>query len=222
MASTELIQLGEQVTGLHGRRVEDAPRGSGSPALRRGQATIKRFPDHGRDRRAALPRESANPLVALIVDEDLQPMGQHTHTLACTRTALPAGVTTRSGDTRPERGPGPGGGRRPGGLEVWGVPGLTGWYQRRTAPLQALLEKAALALARALDAGPAASGWEDQRWTLARIRDLVAARFRVQYTIPGIWYLLRRRGWSAQLGARRAIERDDGAAGVWKKETWRG
>jgi Winged helix-turn helix len=72
----------------------------------------------------------------------------------------------------------------------------------------------------ALEAGPLAAGWEDQRWTLARVRDLVARRFRVACTIPGIWYLLRRRGWSCQLGARRAIERDDGAVEVWKKETW--
>lgn len=62
-----------------------------------------------------------------------------------------------------------------------------------------------------LDAGPLAAGWTDQRWTLARIRDLVARKFKVQYTIPGIWYLLRRRGWTCQLGARRAIERDDGS-----------
>jgi transposase len=75
-------------------------------------------------------------------------------------------------------------------------------------------------LDRVLDAGPAAAGWADQRWTLARVRDLVAAKFKVNYTIPGIWYLLRRRGWSCQLGARRAVERDDGAIEVWKKETW--
>ena len=36
----------------------------------------------------------------------------------------------------------------------------------------------------------------------------------------GIWYLLRLRGWSAQMGARRAIERDDGAIEVWKTQTW--
>ena len=42
----------------------------------------------------------------------------------------------------------------------------------------------------------------------------------VQYTIPGIWYLLQRRGWTCQIGARRAIERDDGAVEVRKKETW--
>ena len=75
-------------------------------------------------------------------------------------------------------------------------------------------------LDRVLDAGPAAAGWIDQRWTLARVRDLVAAKFKMYYTIPGIWYLLRRRGWSCQLGARRAVERDDGAIEVWKKETW--
>ena len=46
------------------------------------------------------------------------------------------------------------------------------------------------------------------------------AKFKVQYTVPGIWYLLQRRGWTCQLGARRAIERDDGAVEVWKKETW--
>jgi transposase len=81
-------------------------------------------------------------------------------------------------------------------------------------------ERQLTALDVALAAGPLAAGREDQRWTLARVRDLVAARFEVQSTIAGIWYLLRRRGGTCQLGARRAIERDGGAAGVWKKETW--
>jgi transposase len=71
-----------------------------------------------------------------------------------------------------------------------------------------------------LEAGPLAAGWADQRSTLARVRDLVARKFKEQYTIPGIWYLLQRRGWTCQIGVRRAIERDDGAVEVWKKETW--
>ena len=54
-----------------------------------------------------------------------------------------------------------------------------------------------------------------------RVRSpLLARKFRTQYTIPGIWYLLQRRGWTCQLGARRAIERNDAAVEVWKKETW--
>jgi transposase len=72
-------------------------------------------------------------------------------------------------------------------------------------------------LDRVLDAGPAAAGWEDQRWTLARVRNLVMRKFGVQYTIPGTWYLLRRRGWSCQLGASRATERDDCAIEMWKE-----
>jgi len=66
-------------------------------------------------------------------------------------------------------------------------------------------------LEAALEAGPLAAGFEDQRWTLSRIRDLVARKFGVRYTVPGIWYLLRRLGWTCQMGARRAIERDDAA-----------
>jgi transposase len=98
--------------------------------------------------------------------------------------------------------------------------GPAGVASRGQAARCRLDEQQLAALDVALEAGPLAAGWEDQRWTLARVRDLVAAKFKVAYTIPGIWYLLQRRGWTCQLGARRAIERDDGAAEVWKKETW--
>ncbi|MFF4339590.1 winged helix-turn-helix domain-containing protein [Kitasatospora sp. NPDC001540] len=40
------------------------------------------------------------------------------------------------------------------------------------------------------------------------------------YTVEGTWRLLERHGWSWQQPTRRAIERDDAAAEVWKKETW--
>ena len=84
MSPAELVQLGEKVANLHGRCVKDAPGSGGPPALCCGQATVKRFPDHAGDRCTALPRDRANPLVTLIVDENLQPVRQHTHTLACT------------------------------------------------------------------------------------------------------------------------------------------
>ena len=32
-------------------------------------------------------------------------------------------------------------------------------------------------LDRVPDAGPAAAGWEDQRWTLVRVRDLIGRKF---------------------------------------------
>jgi transposase len=103
---------------------------------------------------------------------------------------------------------------------AWETGGRAGLASRGQAA-RCRLDDAQLAeLETALEAGPLAAGWEDQRWTLARVRDLAARRFGVAYTVPGVWYLLRRLGWTCQLGARRAIERDDGAIEVWKKETW--
>jgi Winged helix-turn helix len=37
-----------------------------------------------------------------------------------------------------------------------------------------------------LDAGPAAWGWADQCWTLARIGELVRERFGADYTLAGM------------------------------------
>src|SRR3954447_18350676 len=55
-----------------------------------------------------------------------------------------------------------------------------------------------------LERGPAAHGWGDQRWTLARIATLIARLFHLRYTPRGTAYLLHRMGWSAQLPRHRA------------------
>jgi transposase len=72
-----------------------------------------------------------------------------------------------------------------------------------------------------LEAGPAVSGWdEDQRWTLARIAELIRARFRVGYTLAGVDLLLHRIGWSVQVPARHAAERDEARITACREETW--
>jgi transposase len=71
-----------------------------------------------------------------------------------------------------------------------------------------------------LDAGPAAWGWDDQCWTLARIAAVVRERFGVDYTLPGVDLLLHRIGWSAQVPARRAVERNEEQIAAWREETW--
>jgi putative transposase len=76
-------------------------------------------------------------------------------------------------------------------------------------------------LEAALDAGPAAWGWgEDQCWTLARIAEVVRRRFRVDCTLAGMDLLLHRIGWSVQVPARRAAERDEASVAAWREETW--
>ncbi|KQV16777.1 MULTISPECIES: winged helix-turn-helix domain-containing protein [unclassified Kitasatospora] len=75
-------------------------------------------------------------------------------------------------------------------------------------------------LERELERGPLAHGWADQRWTLARVKTMIGRLFHVSYTVEGTWRLLRRNGWSWQQPARRAIERDDDAVELWKREVW--
>jgi transposase len=71
-----------------------------------------------------------------------------------------------------------------------------------------------------LDAGPAAWGWEDQCWTLPRIAEVVRIQFGVDYTLAGLDLLLHRLGWSVQVPARRAAERDEEQITAWREETW--
>ncbi|MFE1448802.1 winged helix-turn-helix domain-containing protein [Streptomyces olivaceoviridis] len=68
--------------------------------------------------------------------------------------------------------------------------------------------------------GPTAHGWEDQRWTLDRIKTVIGRRLHLTYTIQGVRRLMVRNGWSCQVPARRTIERDDDAVAGWVKETW--
>jgi putative transposase len=76
-------------------------------------------------------------------------------------------------------------------------------------------------LADELDAGPAGHGWvDDQRWTLARVADLIVELFGVRYTLRGVSYLLHRMGWSPQVPVHRAVERDEAAIATWRAETW--
>ena len=77
-------------------------------------------------------------------------------------------------------------------------------------------------LAAALDEGPAAHGYEDdQRWTLARIRELIHGMFRVRYKdVSTVARLLDRAGYSWQAPTRRAAERDEEKIAAWREESW--
>jgi transposase len=88
------------------------------------------------------------------------------------------------------------------------------------ASLPRLSEQQFAQLERELAKGPAAHGWEDQRWTLTRIKTVIGRRFHLTYTIQGVRKLLVRNGWSCQVPARRALEWDDEAVTGWVKEVW--
>jgi putative transposase len=74
-------------------------------------------------------------------------------------------------------------------------------------------------LGAALDAGPAVYGWTDQRWTLARAATLITRLFGASYTLRGTSYLLHRMGFTPQVPAHRAAERDEDAIAAWRSQT---
>jgi transposase len=100
-----------------------------------------------------------------------------------------------------------------GGREALASTGAGGTQCKLTAAQVAELEAV-------LEQGPAAAGYADQCWTLARIAAQVWARFGVEYTLAGMDVLLHRIGWSVQVPARRAAERDEEKIARWREETW--
>jgi len=64
------------------------------------------------------------------------------------------------------------------------------------------------------------TGWaEDQRWTLAGVTTLIGRLFHVGYPLRGTFYLLHRIGFSPQVHAHRAAERE-GAIAALRAVTW--
>ena len=104
----------------------------------------------------------------------------------------------------------------------WQTGGRAALVSRGSGGSPCRLDQARLnRLATALEQGPAAHGYlEDQRWTLARVADLIARMFRIRYTLRGVSYLLHRMGFSPQVPAHRAVERDEAAIATWRRETW--
>ncbi|GED83201.1 winged helix-turn-helix domain-containing protein [Streptomyces sp. 6-11-2] len=103
---------------------------------------------------------------------------------------------------------------------AWQNTGTDGLRSVGPVSLPRLSEKLFAVLEQELAKGPVAHGWPDQTWTLARIKTLIGRRFHKSFTLSGISQMLRRRGWSHQVPARRAVERDDVAVAGWVKETF--
>ncbi|MCE7078680.1 winged helix-turn-helix domain-containing protein [Streptomyces sp. ST2-7A] len=104
--------------------------------------------------------------------------------------------------------------------QAWEEDGAHALRSQGSASLPRLSEKQFAQLEAELAKGPVAHGWQDQRWTPSRIKTVIGRRFHLTYTIQGVRKLLVRNGWSCQVPARRALERNDEAVTGWVKETW--
>ncbi|MEU8952447.1 winged helix-turn-helix domain-containing protein [Streptomyces sp. NPDC048489] len=103
---------------------------------------------------------------------------------------------------------------------AWSQYGIAALASKGPASLPLLSDELLAVLDRELAKGAVAHGWPDQAWTLSRVKTLFGRRFHKSYTVQGVASLFKRRGWSCQVSARRAIERDETAVAGWVKETW--
>ncbi|MER8003930.1 winged helix-turn-helix domain-containing protein [Streptomyces sp. NPDC095613] len=103
---------------------------------------------------------------------------------------------------------------------AWSQNGPRALASKGPASLPLLSDELFAVLERELAKGPVAHGWPDQTWSLSRIKTLIGRRFHKSYTVQGVAALLKRHGWSCQVPARRAVERDEIAVAGWVKETW--
>ncbi|MFE5301831.1 winged helix-turn-helix domain-containing protein [Streptomyces sp. NPDC056632] len=101
---------------------------------------------------------------------------------------------------------------REGGVEALRSKGPANSPTVTDAPFAVLEEE--------LGKGPSAHGFEDERWTLVRVQTVIRRRLRLTLSVATVWRLLKRHGWSWQAPARRALERDEHAVELWKKEVW--
>jgi len=75
-------------------------------------------------------------------------------------------------------------------------------------------------LIRLLLQGPRKHGYGTELWTLARVAEVIAVTFGVEYHPSAVWHILRSMGWSNQKPERRARERDEQAIATWRQEDW--
>lgn len=68
--------------------------------------------------------------------------------------------------------------------------------------------------------GAQAAGFDTDLWTCPRVAELVHRRFGVDYHVDHVGRLLHELGWTPQLPARHAVERDEVAIRRWVHETW--
>jgi transposase len=71
-----------------------------------------------------------------------------------------------------------------------------------------------------LDKGAMRSGFETERWTLPRVRAVIERRFGVTYHASYLSVRLRDLGWTAQVPAVRARERDEELIRAWLDRDW--
>lgn len=99
--------------------------------------------------------------------------------------------------------------------------GLRGLRRRKATGRPPKLDrKQQSQLKRLLKRGAFAAGFESNRWTLGRVRQLIKQEFDVAYHRNYLNRLLRKLGLSPQVPLPRAMERDEELVRAWIERDW--
>ncbi|MFE7112568.1 helix-turn-helix domain-containing protein [Streptomyces sp. NPDC057575] len=79
---------------------------------------------------------------------------------------------------------------------AWREGGLEGLRSAGPANSPTISDSQFAVLEEELGKGPAAHGFEDEHWTLARVQAVIRRRLRVSLSVATVWRLLTRLGWS--------------------------
>ncbi|MBB6121088.1 winged helix-turn-helix domain-containing protein [Nocardiopsis algeriensis] len=91
----------------------------------------------------------------------------------------------------------------------------------RTGPQGYLGPDQRLRLRQLLRRGAKDDSFATDAWALNRVRRVIAETFGAAYAdLLGVWRLLKAMGWSVQVPARRAVERDVEAIAAWIEQAW--
>ena len=103
-------------------------------------------------------------------------------------------------------------------LKVGGVRGLRS--RKTTGRPSKLTREQQRQLKRLVKRGALAAGFESDRWTLARVRQLIQQEFEVVYHRNYLNRLLRKLDMSPQIPLPRAVERDEDLIRAWLAHDW--
>jgi len=104
---------------------------------------------------------------------------------------------------------------------AWAAEGRAGLRRRPHTGRPPRIDDAAWArLAAVLARGAKAAGFDTERWTLRRVALVGERVLGVRHDFRSYGALLRARGWSPQVPAVQARERDDALVRAWLRRDW--
>lgn len=106
-------------------------------------------------------------------------------------------------------------------FKAWRVDGKEGLATKgKPGPKPIFSDQHREQLAELLQKGPRAFGYENDLWSLPRVRSVVGNELGIWVSTVDIWRLLRSMNWSPQKPKRKARERNEEKIAHWKKEKW--